>query len=168
MNLQNNYFIIKPSIDKNEVGKLNGRLQSEIQKKGFKNKDLYTNYIEKIVVQTGKSRKEADYFFGSIPSIKFQLECVVLDKKAILTDFLTYYPTFPGGAYFLISEKVFKIIQEFNLPKHKCYIANVYKNKEHIADYRLLYIPVFLFNTINLSRSIFYTGFELVDKKYGS
>lgn len=157
--MKKKYYLLRSPSDPKIIGIRDGYGQAESQRQGFKNKSHYDEIINFF--------NKTNANIGKFPSFEINLEYVKMEKKAKLTDFISFYPVIPYG-YFLVSEHVVKILSTFKLPKHKFYSATIEFKEEKIHNYKLFYCPPLEDNLIDYTKSIFFSGNELLGKKFHS
>jgi hypothetical protein len=100
------FFVIKPKPH------ING-----ISKAGFSDEVWLKNPKLMDFMRTNNTSHYSEYAQRLIPPFSFELNCLEIEDKAKLTDFISGAP---NNSYF-ISEKAKKIIEEYVLPEHKFY-----------------------------------------------
>lgn len=156
------YYIVRQPSDPKIMGVRDGGSQAEIDRKGFIDKSNYDRFNEKFF--DFKKQSFWEILEEGIPDLEFTLECVKLREGAKITDFLSYYPNLYFGGKFLLSEKAFNILTQFNLPKYKCFPAKLIADQKSY-QYKLLFTPV-IANNINFHETTFFTGNKLRGKKF--
>ncbi|HZY78796.1 MAG TPA: hypothetical protein VFE50_04690 [Cyclobacteriaceae bacterium] len=100
-----------------------------------------------------------------VPDPAWILRCSI-NKKAKLNDFVSFSPNFMGCP-FIIREKVKFEIEKYNLGRHY-YIPVELFDKSILVDekYFLFFSPLIGFEIIDFTKSLFYSGNEIVGKRH--
>lgn len=130
------------------VGVKDGSSQATVIEKGFKNKEHYKQFME---VFGNPNRFNSD----EAMTTEFELECVKLKKRAILTDFLSFAPM----SYQLVSDRVYRILVRYNLGSYRFINARVEDAKGNsIEGYRFFYQEILDWEIIDFPRCRFIKG----------
>jgi hypothetical protein len=158
----NNYFQIRRSSDPKVIGVRDGSSQAKIDRAGFQSKEKYDEFYNYFF-----NRKVNPFWeiFGRIPNFEVDLECVKLNRKAKLTDFLSYYPEIFGGNY-LVNNKIIKILNAFNLPNIKLFNVKLVDDDRIRTDYKLLFAQVLDYDVIDFKKTIFFKGSSITGKYF--
>jgi hypothetical protein len=157
-----NYFQIRRSSDPKVIGMKDGSSQAKIDRAGFQSKEKYDEFYNYFF-----NRKINPFWeiFGRIPAFEVDLECVRLNKRAKLTDFLSYYPEIFGGNY-LINIKIIEILNCFNLPNIKLFDVKLFDDDRIRTDYKLLFVEVLDYDVIDFKKTIFFKGSSIAGKSF--
>ncbi len=158
----NNYFQIRRSSDPKVIGMKDGSSQAKIDRAGFQSKEKYDEFYNYFF-----NRKINPFWeiFGRIPAFEVDLECVRLNKRAKLTDFLSYYPEIFGGNY-LINIRIIEILNFFNLPNIKLFDVKLFDDDRIRTDYKLLFVEVLDYDVIDFKKTIFFKGSSIAGKSF--
>lgn len=141
----NHYYMLSESIDFKKIGLRNGGCQVKFELEGNNKafKDGYDLFIEKGEISLFED------FSSIITGFK-------LERKAKLTDFVTFYPI---NVYckFLISEKIWLLIKDTNIDYHYTFKCKIKGSKE---TYFLVILSVVNYDVVDFSTSIFSSGDE--------
>lgn len=140
--MERKYYAIEEDSSKKITGKNNGGSQAEIIERKFRKKSSFDKFYENFVyVKKVNNTKEAIIHVETIHSLDFELEYVLLNKKAIYTPFISYIPN-ALFCRFLVSAQVIELLKSLQLPFYECYPAKVYqKGFDGFKDYHLLHVP---------------------------
>ena len=155
------YYNLSASWDPKTTGLKNAGSQAETLRDGFSDKsnfDTYYQYFHGSGLELGFERSK------TLPPFPINLEYVKMEEKAILNDFLTFRPYLMSGK-FLVSDKVVRILSTFKLTEHRFYPVIIDYHGKMVTDYKLFYIPPLDFSFIDYSKSLFYTGSDLLKNK---
>lgn len=156
--LDRTYYLVRTSSDPAVIGVNNGIQQVEIHRSGFENKSMYDD-IMKYWGSFNSWEHRNDYH-----GVNVELQCVNPLVGAKITSFLSYGPKLLQCP-FLISQSVKDTFKKFLLPDVYFYKASVVTNEEKL-NYYLFSCPDFGYSIVDFNKSIFFTGNELLGKKY--
>ena len=113
----------------------------------------------------------SDFFLGNLPDFDVRLDGLILDKNVRVTDFIGIDSLLKGVC---ISDRVKKILEEYNLPNHRFYPvtfhqpSKVEKKIELIAGYWLLHFELEFGKNVDFEKSEFVNDLFLLYAKDSS
>ncbi|WP_258097133.1 hypothetical protein [Marinoscillum pacificum] len=156
------YYTLRFSNDPKEIGINDGGVQVYLDEEKYKNIEEYNRYC--LFNFPKGSFPEFAKSYYAFPKKDFVFEYLRLDKKAKITDFLSYSEALYWGGKFLLSPKAIEVLNKFKLSQFRLYKANLYQNGVEIKGYKVLHCPMITTDFIDFGRCIFVGGSEIEPK----
>ena len=143
------YYKVKRDDRPEIVGVKDASSQAELIRNQFVDKGKYDAYIKHLLSYDKEWLNNQCKF----PPEDFDFEYVKLKKRAKLSDFIYFGPSFYHR--YLINSKVRSILLKYNLPQYKCYQTRVYNVEPIITDYKFFFCPSFDYDFVNFEQCHF-------------
>ena len=155
--MNKDFYTIRMNTEPENIGVSNGIKQANIKKEGFSNQHDYNELMRLLGSREYWENRHL------INSMRFNVECIELLPKAILTDFLLFGPVLINCEY-AISERVVEILRRFHIHKGSWFPASVIDQRAISHPYWVIHLETMDDSVIDFSKSLFYTGWNPEEK----